>query len=228
MRAELEGDELLLLQPVLLQSRQRLGVIAYVDAKAAIRFIRANGGKYLLDSTNIVVWGASSGGHIVEMLASTNNLPAYEDLTMGNPTSSSAVQGVVAWYAVADVSSLSETGTAFADKIMGYDVRKYKAKTHNANPLELVTRNFPPILLVHGTNDQVVPCKQSIDIQKKINAATAKNTAKLIIFKGASHGDGVIKTNKSVAIDLYFVDKILYSGHNPYRNTNYVDIRVLE
>lgn len=50
------------------------------DAKAVIRFIRANSAKYQLDTEKIVVWGASAGSHIAEMLAATNNQPAFEDI----------------------------------------------------------------------------------------------------------------------------------------------------
>lgn len=196
------------------------------DAKAAIRFIRANADKYQLDTRKLVVWGASAGGHIAEMLAATNNQPAFEDLSMGNKDASSAVQGVVAWYGIANVSSLVSTGVPSANKIMGFDVHANKAKAHDANPIELVTPRFPPILLVHGTNDQIVPYQQSVDMQKKVNEVTGKKVAELVLYKGASHGDAIIKSKENVAADLNFVDKILFDGKNPHRNTNYTDIRI--
>jgi Esterase/lipase len=195
------------------------------DAKAAIRFIRANAGKYQLDTKNLVVWGASAGGHIAEMLAATNNQPAFEDLSMGNPNASSAVQGVISWYGIANVSTLGDAVVAPASKIMGFDVRTNKARTHDANPIELVTPRFPPILLVHGTNDQIVSYQQSVDMQKKVNEVTGKKTAQLVLYKGASHGDGIIKSKENVARCLNFVDSILFDGKNPYRSTNYMDVR---
>ncbi|RNI31530.1 alpha/beta hydrolase [Rufibacter latericius] len=199
------------------------------DAKAAIRFLRANSQKYQLDTEKLVVWGASAGGHIAEMLAATNHQPAFEDLSMGNKTASSAVQGVVAWYGVADVSTLTDIGLPPANKIMGFDVRVEKAKTRDANPLDLVSKNFPPILLVHGTNDKVVPFQQSVDMQKKVNEATGKQLAQLVPFEGASHGDPVIKTNRNVAENLNFVDRLLYPGGvNPHRSKNYVKIKLKE
>ncbi|WP_320051700.1 alpha/beta hydrolase [uncultured Acetobacteroides sp.] len=196
------------------------------DAKAAIRFIRANAGKYHLDTRKLVAWGASAGGHIVEMLAATNNLPAFEDLSMGNRDASSAVQGVVSWYGIADVSALGDQGTIPANKIMGFDVHANKARTHDASPIQLVTPRFPPILLVHGTNDQIVPYQQSVNMQKRVNEVTGKETAKLVLYKGASHGDGAIKSKSNVAKCLDFVDSILFDGKNPCRNTSYIDVRV--
>lgn len=196
------------------------------DAKAAIRFIRANRDKYQLDTENLVVWGVSAGGHIAEMLAATNRKPTFEDFTMGSAKASSTVQGVVAWSSVTDLSALTDLGTPLANKVMGYDVRANKSKTHDANPINLVNSQYPPILLVHGTKDQVVPYQQSVDMLKKVNDLTGKETAQLITFEGAGHSDPVIKTNESVAKNLDFIDLILYGGNNPYRDTSYVDIRI--
>ena len=197
------------------------------DAKAAIRFIRANADKYQLDTKNLVAWGGSAGGHIAEMLGATNDQPAFEDLTMGNAAYSSAIQGIVAWYPVSDISGLTDAGTVPANKIMGFDVRANKDKTHDASPVNLVAKDFPPVLFVHGTNDNIVPYQQSVDMQKKIKEITDRKP-EFITFKGAGHGDQRIKTTENVMNNLHFVDEILYNGKNPYRNTNYLDIKIVD
>lgn len=81
---------------------------------------------------------------------------------------------------------------------------------------------------MNDRGDDIVPYQQSVDMQKKINEVTGKQTAELITFEGASHGDAVIKTKENVANDLNFVDKILLNGNNPYRNTNYIDVKIAE
>ena len=48
------------------------------DAKAAIRFLKANAGKYQLDTERIALWGPSAGGWIVSMTALTPGNPAFE------------------------------------------------------------------------------------------------------------------------------------------------------
>ena len=197
------------------------------DAKAAIRFIRANADKYQLDTKYLVVWGGSAGGHIAEMLGATNNQPAFEDLTMGNAGYSSAIQGIVAWYPVSDISGLTDIGTLPANKIMGFDVRANKDKTHDASPMNLVTKDFPPMLFVHGARDNVVPYQQSVDMQRKVKEITGRKP-ELITFKGAGHGDQRIKTTENIMNNLHFVDEILYNGKNPYRNTNFLDIKIVD
>lgn len=195
------------------------------DAKTAIRFIRANADSFKLDAQTLVVWGVSSGGHIAEMLGATNNNQAYEDLTMGYDIYSSTVQGIISWYGVSDITGLTKTGIPYADKIMGYDVKKNKIQAKDSSPINLVTKDFPPILLVHGTKDQVVPYQQSVDMQKKVNQITRIKTD-LITFKGAVHADDKIKSVENVMNNLNFVDHILYKSNNPNRNTNYIDIKL--
>ena len=198
------------------------------DAKAAIRYLRANAFKHLLDASNIVVWGVSAGGHLAEMLAATNNQPAFEDPGLGNPVTSSAVQGVVSWYGIPDVSELTAAGIPAANKLMGYEVKTNKEKTREANPVALVTKNFPPILLVHGTNDQVVPFAQAVKLQTKVNETTGIMIATLKRVEGARHGDSTIRTNQIASNCLDFVDKILFNGKNPHRNEAYINMKISE
>jgi dipeptidyl aminopeptidase/acylaminoacyl peptidase len=160
------------------------------------------------------------------MLGVTNNLPDFEDLSMGSKKETSTVQGIVSWYGVSDISSLTDAGKPFADKIMGFDVRKNRMKTYNASPIELVTDQHPPLLLVHGTMDEVVPYQQSVNMQKKINNVTGKQTAVLIPFIRAAHSDNVIKSNDSIAECLDFIDGILFKERNPYRSQNFITVRV--
>jgi acetyl esterase/lipase len=185
------------------------------DAKAVIRFVRANADKYELDAEKLVVWGVSSGGHLASMLAATNHQPEFEDYELGSPEASSAVQGVVSWYGVYDVSGLSDTATPAADALMGYDVRMKKAR--NANPIGWVTDNYPPALLIHGTEDQVVPFEQSEMMKAKVIEATGEQRAELIPVPGAGHGDTLIRNEEMVERCLDFVDGILFGGENPNR-----------
>jgi acetyl esterase/lipase len=195
------------------------------DVKAAIRHLRAKAADYNLDTKNIVVWGSSAGGHIAMMLGATNNHPAFENLSMGYENFSSAVQGVVSWYGVADISRLTNLGSHPANDIMGFNVQENWTKTTEANPINLVDSQFPPILLVHGTNDKVVPYMQSVNMQKVINEAAGRNIAELMTFDNASHNNNKIKDQENMVKYFDFVDKILYQGNNPYRNSNFINIK---
>lgn len=196
------------------------------DAKAAIRFLRANASKYELDTENILVWGSCAGGHIAEMLGATNGRQEFEDLTMGNQLHSSSVQGVVSWYGMTDLSDLATEGISAANAVLGYDARKYPERSALASPINFITKEYPPALFVHGTNDKVVSYLQSVEMCNMINQLAGPGRAQIKLFPGASHGSEIIKTDENLKDNLNFVDQVLWGGKNPYRTEKLIMIRM--
>ena len=196
------------------------------DAKAAIRFIRANAKQYRFDTRNIVVWGNSAGGHLASMLAATNGMEEMEDLSMGNPKASSEVQGVVSWYGISDITTLPDASVNIANKLMGFNVREKAAEGNVASPIHHITKDFPPIYMIHGTNDRVVPFEQAVEFAQKINQVTGKKQASLKLHINATHGDHDIKNVTNVDETINFIDKIMYPERkNPYRTRKYKEIK---
>jgi len=196
------------------------------DCKTAIRFIRANAKKYNLKTDNILVWGNSAGGQLAEMLAATNGRPEFEDLTMGADKESSAVQGVVAWYGVSDMLTLAPFGAQAANQVLGCEARRNTGKASLASPITYITKDYPPILLVHGTNDQVVPYEQSVRFYHKVNKIAGMGRAQIKLIQGADHSDPRIKTDDNVKDNLFFVDQILWNGNNPFRTDSLPEIHI--
>lgn len=86
------------------------GKQAIYDIKQAIRFLRANGEKYNLDTDFICAMGESAGGHLALMMSTTNGSEAHEaadTATMQWKEYSSDVQCVVGYSPATDMSSES-------------------------------------------------------------------------------------------------------------------------
>lgn len=198
------------------------------DAKAAIRYLRENGLLYDLDTERIVVWGTSTGAHLALMLAATNENPDYEDLKMGNSMVSSAVQGVVSWFGLCDLIDYPE-GNDAANEVIGFDIAellirdslalvdgKMSAPRYeewlntlkNASPIYMVTEAFPPTLLVHGADDVIIPCKQSILMYREINRRCKADRATLRIIKHAGHDSPIFLDKENILEDIAWVDQI--------------------
>src|ERR1700677_4162121 len=48
------------------------------DCKRAVRWLRANAAQYNVDPARIGLWGGSAGAHLVDLIATTPNLPEFE------------------------------------------------------------------------------------------------------------------------------------------------------
>lgn len=198
------------------------------DAKAAIRFLRANAEQYELDAERLVVIGAGAGGHLAQMLAATNGEPSAEDTGMGYGDASSEIQGVVSLSGVADITTMGEQGREAADHLMGYPAYQSK-QALEASPIARIDEDFPPILLVHGTNDRMVPFEQSARMAIRVNTATGQSTANLNLLVNAGHQDRRLTTEEVMAKTLDFVDSVLFPDNgNPHRSTFYPGIQTID
>ena len=73
------------------------------DAKAAIRWVRANAKKYSVDPDRIGVTGGSAGGHLSLLVGLTDSASGLEG-DSGNPDQSSRVQAVVNVFGPTDMA----------------------------------------------------------------------------------------------------------------------------
>ena len=131
------------------------------DCKAAVRWVRANAGKYGIDANRIGALGASAGAHLVALLATTPNLPELEG-NGGNPGISSEIQAAVG--IATPVFNLEKND--WIRKEMGISADELKL----ISPYEHVSAQSAPILLIHGTSDKTVDPQNSQDLYDKYKA----------------------------------------------------------
>lgn len=210
------------------------------DGKAAIRYLRAHAAELDLDSDRIAVWGNSAGGAMTQLLAVTPDDKAMDDLTMGEKASSK-VNCALAWYTISEICSCEQYGFDIAEarnasgagkgmmpgdgqgkvslftSLLGYNPLLYPERTIGVSPICHVTKDCPPMLLQHGTNDMVIDCQQSVYMAEKIKEVCGKDRVELDLFEGEPHGSQVIKADDNIEHCLDFLDKHLYGGNNPYR-----------
>lgn len=160
------------------------------DAKAAVRYMRANADRFQADPDRFVAMGESAGGHLASMLGVTNGIKKFDK--GNNLDYSSAVQAAVPFYGVVDPLS-SKKGSASNDfdfvyrNLLGAEPEEAPELDAAANPLTYIDSKTVPFLILHGTDDAVVPVKDS---EKLYNALVAKNIpADLYEIKGANHMD---------------------------------------
>ena len=90
------------------------------DVKAAIRFLRAHGADFNIDTTRIGAWGSSAGGHLAALAGTSGGVAALEG-ELGNLEYSSRVQAVVDYYGPTDLLQLIPDVTTPPGNIVDHD-----------------------------------------------------------------------------------------------------------
>ncbi len=150
------------------------------DAKAAVRWLRANAEHYHINPDRIGAWGFSSGGHLASLLGVTGDLPTLEG-ECGSPGYSSRVQAVVA--AAAPSNFLHPGGQLLNDgpsneviRLFGGTVREHEEQMRLGSPISHVNADASPFFLIHGTRDEVVPFEQTEQMYEALKAVGVEVT----------------------------------------------------
>jgi acetyl esterase/lipase len=196
------------------------------DAKAAVRWLRANAARFQLDPNRIAVFGTSAGGHIGAVLGTSGGVASLEGLALGNAQFSSRVQAVVDLYGPTDLLKLDEqklpciplNGNAAylpPSLLIGCPIQECQEKTRAANPMSYVTPDDPPFLIMHGLLDCLVPYKQSVDLQQSLEAAGVDS--RLILIPNGEHGGRAFDDAKYTTMIDAFLDRTLRAPRAPRR-----------
>lgn len=72
------------------------------DCKAAVRFLKENAAKFLIDTSKIAVAGSSAGGHLAALVGTSAGVDTLEDMSLGYTRATSRVQAVINYYGPSD------------------------------------------------------------------------------------------------------------------------------
>ena len=157
------------------------------DARAAVRFLRANAKEYGIDRDKFAAAGFSAGGHLALLLGLADKVEGWD--AGGNTDESSRVQCVVDFFGPADLSLYAVSPAvedAYMVPVFGKSCKTDPEVYKKASPVTYVSKAAPPVLILHGTFDLIVPVIHSENLQKKLTGAGA--TAELITVRGEGHG----------------------------------------
>jgi acetyl esterase/lipase len=182
------------------------------DCKAAIRWLRAHSHQYGIDPTRIGVWGASAGGHLVALLGVTGHISDFD--TGANLDQSSAVQCVVDFFGPTDflhygdvpAPDLDAAGSAI-EQLLGGPVSTHQALARSASPVDFVTRDAAPFLILHGDHDPLVPLQQSQELNADLQKAGVESTLRVVA--GGGHGGAGFNAPANRKLIVDFLDRHL-------------------
>lgn len=168
------------------------------DVKAAIRHLRTQSGALGIDTSRVYLWGGSAGGQLASLAALTCGVREYDPRPSTGRLSRSqinalkdaeaapvddCVQGAAIWYGVFDLEHVPHVNVA---GLLGCDPAACRDIARAASPLYRIGKKVPPMLLIHGTEDETVDVSQSQAMAAALQRAGAK--VELLLIPDVDHG----------------------------------------
>jgi len=176
-------------------ARNSLAPAAVEDVRCSLRWLTYNAERYKIDTRKFVLTGTSAGGHLALIAGMLPNGNPFDRQcpTDGSTKWNSAteppikVAAVVNWFGIADVADILEGPRATHYAIEWFGSRPDRMElAKQLSPVNHVRRDGPPVITLHGENDNVAPYKGAADLHKALDGAGVRN--KLITLKGRGHG----------------------------------------
>jgi acetyl esterase/lipase len=171
------------------------------DLCDAVDLLKSRAGEFNINAHNLILLGRSAGGQVALLAAYT----ALKD----------NVRGVISFYAPADMvwgwsipgNPLVLDSRAVMAAYIGGTCEALPDKFHASSPIEFVSRDSPPTLLIHGANDCMVSPKHSTRLKAKLEKYHVDHL--LVTLPWATHGCDYNLYGPSGQISTYAIERFL-------------------
>jgi len=200
----------------LIEGRQNLFPAAAQDVRCAVRWLRQNAARYSIDPGRVALVGDSAGAHLALLTALSSDVEGLDGSGCG-ATAPVTVQAAVGFAAPTDM----RPGGCFAraqpnevNTLFGRPPSAVRPLATLASPLAHASAGDPPILLIHGRDDDSVPIECARQLHARYGELGIPST--LVELDGVGHdieelNDGAALL-PSMCTFLAFLDAALHPG----------------
>ena len=194
----------------------------FYDIKTAVRWARANAKEYGFDPDKFAMTGDSAGGYFTLMAAVCGSNPAMEGEKYGYPGVSSEIQAACDYYGPVDMTCewdvyYKDSGVkCMPSKVEGqpsFEEQEFcSVSAPSLAPLicpdSYVHKDMPPVLILHGHEDAVVPYQHSVRMAERIKEVCGEDRVELIIYPERNHSDRDFLCDESAKVAIEFFDRV--------------------
>ncbi|MFN7148602.1 MAG: alpha/beta hydrolase fold domain-containing protein [Microthrixaceae bacterium] len=187
-----------------------------IDCKKALAWIREHADEYGVDPDFIVVTGGSAGGHLCALMALTQNDPRFQP---GFEHADTSVQAAVPFYGVYDLTNRNkdydDTFVQLMSKVvMGVGLDEDPGSWASYSPIDRITADAPPMFVIHGDKDVLVPVTIARAFVKELQAVSTQPVV-YAELRGAQHAFEVFPSFRTVRT-VEYVERFLHHVHAEY------------
>jgi acetyl esterase/lipase len=174
---------------------QAVAPAAVEDCRCALRWIAYHAREYSLDPSKFVLTGTSAGGHLalITGMLPANSVFDRQCAVEGNARWNAAaapepkVAAIVNWFGIGDVADLIDGPNArnYAREWFG-SLPNAEQLAKQLSPVNYVRAGLPPIITIHGENDDVAPYSHAVRLHSMLDKAGVPN--RLVTIRGRKHG----------------------------------------
>jgi acetyl esterase/lipase len=156
-----------------------------VAIHGAVRWFRDHAAAYGIDPSAIFLTGGSAGAHLASLVALTDREGPW---TNRRPDEDPIAGGVMFYgvYDLLDRRNIRDVWPVLSQALIKADPAREPDKFSLASPIDHVTAGAPPMLVIHGVADSLVPIEESQHFVERLRAGSTAPVA-FAAIPGATH-----------------------------------------
>lgn len=208
------------------------------DCQAAIRWLRAHSAEYQIDPQHVGVTGGSAGGHLSALVGAAGGkrafptIGAHEDQSdrvqcvcdiFGPSNFATVIQQAEADTNVRNIFRFNTPDDPYSS-LIGANLNENPQKAAAVSPVHYVSTDSPPMLILHGTHDALVPYAQSEELAAALKAHGVD--VWLQTLPGSGHGGPAFGKPAVISLMHNFFDRYLKQANVPIELIPETDLAV--
>ena len=193
------------------------------DIKAAIRHLRAHAAEHGYPPSRVVIAGSSAGAHLAALVGVSNGHAELEGKVGADLQQSSDVQAIVSLYGASNLTSILSQSTPHGldvrvpalELLLGAKPEAAPELARLASPVFHVDAKDPPLLLLHGDQDNQMPINQSHELQGAYEKLGLP--VRMVVVHGSGHGGPAFTSADNLALIDEFLRRQLGVAPGPAR-----------